>query len=360
MATISLCMIVRDEEQTLARCLDSVAGLVDEIVVTDTGSADRTKEIAAQYGRVVDFPWCDDFAAARNFSFAQATKDYILWLDADDVMEPADQERFAQLKAGLDGTADVVLLPYHTALDENGQPAFTYFRERLLRRAAGFQWEGAVHECITPRGRVRYGEAAVTHRKEKAADSDRNLRIYQAQLARGKIFSAREQFYYARELFAHGRYHEAAAAFEAFLDRPDGWVENRIEACCNLAECLCAVGQPAQARQALVRSFAEDSPRGEACCALAALELEQGRLSQAKFWYETALRTACNTRQGGFVKPACYGYLPCIGLCVCCDRMGHHAEAAQWNERAALYQPQSEAVAYNRRYFDAIGCEMSQ
>lgn len=355
MATISLCMIVRDEEQTLARCLDSVSGLVDEIIVVDTGSTDRTREIAAQYGRVVDFAWCDDFAAARNFSFAQATQDFILWLDADDVLEPDDRTRFAQLKEGLDDTVDVVLLPYHTAWDTQGRPTFTYYRERLLRRAAGFRWEGAVHECITPRGRIQYGEAAVAHHKEKTSDSDRNLRIYEAQLARGEDLGARGQFYYARELMTHGRYQEAADMFRAFLARSDGWVENRIEACGNLSSCLLALGRPAQARQALVCAFAEDSPRGETCCALAALELEQGRVEQAKFWYETALRAVCDARRGGFVNPECYGYLPCLGLCVCFDRLGRRMEAAEWNERAALYQPESAAVAYNRRYFDVAG-----
>lgn len=348
-------MIVRDEEQTLPRCLDSAADLVDEIIVTDTGSVDRTREIAARYGRVASFAWCDDFAAARNFSFAQATQEFILWLDADDVIEPADREQFARLKAELDETTDVVMLPYHTAVDERGRPTYTYFRERLLRRAAAFRWEGAVHECITPRGRVRYGQAAVTHRKGKPADGDRNLRIYQAQLARGETLNARGQFYFARELMAHGRQQEAVSAFRDFLDRPDGWVENRIEAWDNLAACLNALGQPAQARQALVRAFAEDSPRGETCCALAALELEQGRLMQAKFWYETALRAVCDARRGGFVRPACYGYVPCLGLCMCCDRLGRHAEAAEWNERAAVYQPQSAAVAHNRRYFQDKG-----
>ena len=147
MATISLCMIVKDEESVLARCLDSVQGIADEIVVVDTGSSDRTKEIAAAYGQVMDFAWCDDFAAARNFAFAQATKDYIMWLDAYDVIAPADRGRFLALKARLDGTADVVMLPYHIAFDEQGQPSFVYYRERLIRRAAGLRWEGAVHEC---------------------------------------------------------------------------------------------------------------------------------------------------------------------------------------------------------------------
>lgn len=111
MVTISLCMIVKDEEAVLGRCLDSAADIVDEVVVVDTGSSDRTKEIAGQYGRVLDFTWCEDFAAARNASFAQATKDFILWLDADDVIEPEAQSRFLQLKQELDETTDVVMLP---------------------------------------------------------------------------------------------------------------------------------------------------------------------------------------------------------------------------------------------------------
>ena len=351
MVTISLCMIVKDEEAVLGRCLDSAADIVDEVVVVDTGSSDRTKEIAGQYGRVLDFTWCEDFAAARNASFAQATKDFILWLDADDVIEPEAQSRFLQFKQELDETTDVVMLPYHTGFNEDGRPTYTYYRERLLRRAAGFRWVGAVHECIAPRGNIRYDDAAVSHHKEKAPDSDRNLRIYEKLLARGEKLDARGQFYYARELMMHQQFTQAVSAFENFLQRPDGWVENRIEACRNLADCLLAQGDRERARQALVRSFALDSPRGETCCALAALEMEDGRLEQARFWYETALRVPYAEQNGAFVKPQCYGYIPCLGLCVCCDRLGRHAEAAEWNERAAVYWPDSPAVAYNRRYF---------
>ncbi len=80
--TISLCMIVKNEEQTLARCLDSVADLMDEIIIVDTGSTDQTKTIAARYtDRVYTFDWNDDFASARNESLDKATCSYILWLD---------------------------------------------------------------------------------------------------------------------------------------------------------------------------------------------------------------------------------------------------------------------------------------
>ena len=92
-ATTSLTMIVKDEEHNISKCLSSVAGLFDEIVVVDTGSKDRTREIAREFGaRVFDFVWVDDFAAARNAALARATGDYAFWLDADDVIDPPQSE----------------------------------------------------------------------------------------------------------------------------------------------------------------------------------------------------------------------------------------------------------------------------
>lgn len=77
-------MIVKDEEEWLAQCLESVQGAVDEIIVVDTGSSDRSNDIARQYGaRIVPYVWCDDFAAARNAGLEQATGEWILFLDAD-------------------------------------------------------------------------------------------------------------------------------------------------------------------------------------------------------------------------------------------------------------------------------------
>ena len=86
---LTLCMIVKNEEATLSRTLDSVKGVVDEMVVVDTGSGDRTREIARESGaRVYEFEWCDDFAAARNECLKHAQGDWILVLDADEVLVP--------------------------------------------------------------------------------------------------------------------------------------------------------------------------------------------------------------------------------------------------------------------------------
>ena len=80
-------MIVKNEEAFLEKCLLSVQGLVDEIVIVDTGSTDKTKEIALKFtSKVYDFEWCDNFAAARNESLKYATGDWILVLDADEVI----------------------------------------------------------------------------------------------------------------------------------------------------------------------------------------------------------------------------------------------------------------------------------
>src|SRR5262249_27219816 len=81
-ARVSLCMIVKHEERHLATCLQSVHDLVDEMILVDTGSTDRTKDIAREFGaKVIDFTWQDSFAAARNASLKHATSDWILWLD---------------------------------------------------------------------------------------------------------------------------------------------------------------------------------------------------------------------------------------------------------------------------------------
>jgi glycosyltransferase involved in cell wall biosynthesis len=98
----SLCMIVRDEEQDLAECLESVADLIDEIVVVDTGSTDRTCDVARHFGaRVFNFPWVDSFAAARNESLRHATGDWTFWLDADDRLSGVNRTKLQRLFAGL-------------------------------------------------------------------------------------------------------------------------------------------------------------------------------------------------------------------------------------------------------------------
>ncbi len=173
--TISLCMIVKDEEKVIARCLDSVKHIVDEIIIVDTGSIDDTKEIVKKYTtHIYDFQWIDDFAAARNFSFSKATKDYILWLDADDVLLEEDQHKLLTLKKEFNSNTDAVSMSYHQGNDSNGNPLYITNRNRLLKRKKNFQWFGKIHEYIKVKGNVIASDIAIIHRKEKP-QTDRNF-----------------------------------------------------------------------------------------------------------------------------------------------------------------------------------------
>ena len=143
MITISLCMILKDEEDVLDRCLSSVKGLVDEIIIVDTGSTDATKQIALQYtDQVFDFAWIDDFAAARNYAFSKANMEYCMWLDADDVIEEKDRLDFLTLKNTLTLDTDIVMMRYNTAFDDDGNPSFWYYRERIIRNDQSHPWQG--------------------------------------------------------------------------------------------------------------------------------------------------------------------------------------------------------------------------
>jgi tetratricopeptide (TPR) repeat protein len=164
-------MIVKNESGNLPNCLGSVAGLFDEIVVVDTGSTDRTAEIAREFGaRVFDFVWVDDFAAARNAALARATGDYAFWLDADDVVDPPQREKLQVLFDGLrrgDEAAFVVRCSCDPGPNgDGGQTVVDHIRLFPLREDV--RWTYRVHEQILPALRrvnvpVRWTDITVRH-----------------------------------------------------------------------------------------------------------------------------------------------------------------------------------------------------
>ncbi len=355
MATISLCMIVKNEEETLARCLNSIYDLVDEIIIVDTGSSDRTVEIAARFTeKIYRYPWNDDFASARNESFSKASMDYCMWLDADDILEPAEREKFLLLKQSLPPDTDMVMMKYHTSFDETGKPAFTYDRERWIRNSPEYRWVGEVHEVISPAGKILYSDIAVSHRKTRPGDPDRNLKIYRKMLSLGKTLEPRHLYYYGRELYYHRKYEEAASVLEQFLNLPEGWAENKIEACTVCADCYNKLGRNDSSLMILLRSLSFDLPRAEVCCAIGNHFLQCGNYRNAVYWYETALTRDQTERTGGFIQPDCYDYIPLLQLCVCHDKLGNTKKAKEYNERAGLCKPYSKAYLYNKQYFESI------
>jgi glycosyltransferase involved in cell wall biosynthesis len=191
----SLTMIVKNEESNLPSCLTSVDGLFDEIVIVDTGSTDRTIEIARSFGaRVFDFPWVDDFAAARNAALARATGDFALWLDADDVVEPAEAGKVRSLLADLGNRADagyVVRCACDPSPDGTGGDTVVD-HIRLFPIREGLRWTYRVHEQILPalnrfKIPVEWTDIVVRHtgyvdQALRGRKLDRDARILRAEL----------------------------------------------------------------------------------------------------------------------------------------------------------------------------------
>ncbi len=146
---LSAALIVKDEEQYLEGCLRSIAGLVDECVVVDTGSLDRSPEIARDMGaRLYEYPWTGDFAEARNEALGHVRGDWVLYIDADERVRESSREALGELLSDRDKIGYYVLL--------HARPGFTPYREmRLFRNDPLVRFQGVIHENIWPGLRKR-------------------------------------------------------------------------------------------------------------------------------------------------------------------------------------------------------------
>ena len=236
MATLSLCMIVKNEEEMLGGCLESVKGCVDEMIVVDTGSTDRTKEIALEHGaKVYDFEWIEDFAAARNFAKSHCSSDYVLSLDADERLNPEEAESFRSSLDEADPKQNVIFLILSNAhsrfasvddvLSGKARQGSPVLLPRILKNVEGNDWHGAIHE--TPRldngafGRIDINIVHLGGDLEWRATrqkSERNLDMLLERREQGEGQTPLFWSYLASEFYNAGRKAEFLEALEKGWD----------------------------------------------------------------------------------------------------------------------------------------------
>ncbi|WP_026478569.1 glycosyltransferase [Alkaliphilus transvaalensis] len=349
MITISLCMIVKNEEALLARCLDTVKDLVDEINIVDTGSTDKTVEIAKQYtDRVYFFEWIGNFAAARNESFKYATKDYILYLDADDVILEEDRIKLKQLKESLDPSVDSVSMYYDASTDEFGNVTLRYRRNRLVKREKNFVWRGDCHQFLDVKGKIVNADISITHKKIKHAVG-RTISIYEKKIERGDVFTARDHFYYGNELRENGHYKKAIESYDKNIATKEGWIEDKIFACIFKADCYRHLGDLENELTSLYQSFKFSPPRAEACSRIGYIFQRQKNYKIAAFWYELATKQVPEADRWSFVYVDYHTWYPNLQLCVCYYNLGDFEKSYFHNEEARKYRPQDERILHNRQ-----------
>lgn len=238
--TVGLAMILKNEEHNLPQLFDSIKGCFDQICVTDTGSTDNTKEVAAQLGAEVhEFKWCDDFSKARNASYEPMKTDYIMWMDGDDILEGTDE--FKSWRDEIMHLADLWLSNYVYASRDDGSPACTFVRERVVKRSNNIKWKYFVHEGMVPgpNTKTQFIPSWRIRHKRTGADleNDRSRNISLFERNKDKI-DGRMLFYWGKELFEANKHLDAVRKLEDVLASSEPMeVHDRILSMQYLAMC---------------------------------------------------------------------------------------------------------------------------
>lgn len=290
-------MIVKNEEATLANCLNSFKDIVDEIVIVDTGSTDRTKEIAKRYtDKIYDFTWTHDFAAARNYSFSKATKEYIYVADADEIIDEKNQMKFMQLKEVLAREIEIVQMFYTNQLEYG--TTYNYDKElrpKLYRRIRNFVWMDPVHESVKLEPVVYDSDIEIIH-KPLGSHAARDFDTFYLAIQRGDILSEKMIHMFAKELYIAGTekdFIKAAPYFEQFLINKVCTQEELLYIQCVLVRYARQKGDIELLMKHALKNIAAEAS-SEVCYELGTYYYEKEEYEEALIWYyNAAYETEC-------------------------------------------------------------------
>ena len=350
----SLCLIVKNEAERIQACLDSTKDLFEEFCVTDTGSTDDTVSILKTYQmdkmKISHFTWIDDFAAARNFSFSKATGDFIMWLDADDVLPEESYQTLKRLKADMaDGKiqGDGYMFRYlYGCLD--------FFRLRLVRRSMNYRWYEPIHEYIQHQGSIITIPQIVVQHTRVHSNGDRNLKI----LEKNRFScTARAKYYYGRELIEHKRFVEAYKVLTKVVQNWDGWSEDLLNACNLLGHLLQDIpGLMKQVKETdvcrVVRQAFKHDIRPESLYIIATEKLKAKQYVEAIRFFKLCIATP--TEVGtvtGFIDKRYETFFPALQLTVCYFELKNMKEALAWHNKCLELEPEHPSVLQNEEFF---------
>ncbi len=298
MITISVCMIVKNEEKVLARCLDSLQGLADEIIVVDTGSTDNTKQIAARYtDKIYDFAWDHDFSAARNYSFSKATMDYIYVADADEVIDDQNRRRFLLLKQELLPEIEIVQMKYVNQLAFNTTYNFDKeYRPKLYKRVRNFIWVDPIHESVLLSPVVYDSDIEIMH-LPTSNHAGRDFDTFKRVLQKNGSLSPKLYAMYARELYIAGEekdFLEAYDYFRHFAEEENCSERERKIYECILTRCARLTNNIPEFIKYSLHNIADGKGSAEVCYELGEYYKEQKDYKEAIIWYyNAAYETEC-------------------------------------------------------------------
>lgn len=329
MATISLCMIVKNEERVLERCLECLKDIVDEMIIVDTGSTDSTKEIAKKYtDKIYDYQWKNDFADARNFSFSKASMEYIYVADADEVIDEENRRRFKLLKQALLPEVEIVQMKYCNQLEHGSVYNFdTEYRGKLYKRLRTFQWIDPIHETVNVEPIIFDSDVEIIHKPLEKHDR-RDFAAFAAILQRGQRFSKKLLDMYAKELFIAGQqedFFQAENFFKGVLKEERSLEEYKV-ADCILAK-ICFLRGDVEGFFTVCLKEVADNPPAEICTLLGEYYRQKGKWEEAVMWYLNAIH-----EQECILNIQYSKKIPMEGIIECYEKLGMVAEAGEYRK----------------------------
>lgn len=328
--TISLCLIAKDEVKNLPRLLLSVKDCFDSIEIVDTGSTDGTIELVTGWHHsgknpantpinLHYFSWVNDFAAARNFSFAQATTDYIAWMDCDDCL--SSRENFIQFRDHVMHMSPVWIATYKYSLDENGHSRCSFARERIIRRDTKWEWKYFVHEGLVTTNAdgtpimAQYATSwTINHLRSEEdvkKDTNRNLNIFEKHK---DSLDARMKYYYGKELFENKRPKEGLDWLTQALECKDLALHDRVLCTQYAAQAALQEGKPELAILLCHQGLQLEPNRAEYQCLIADAYVKKSQLKDALPYYHAARNSVTSGNDAQMVsasfvhEPAYYEY----------------------------------------------------
>lgn len=336
MITISVCMIVKNEEEQLGACLESLLPIADEIIIADTGSTDRTKEIAARFtDKIYDFAWIDDFSAARNFAFSKAKMDYIYTADADELLDAANIRRFLDMKRVLLPEIEIVQMHYLNLMEQN--TAYNSKRElrpKLFKRLRTFEWINPVHETVRLDPVIYDSDIEIQH-LAKGSHAKRDFATFQKALRKGMRLDKTLHSMYAKELFIAGDAEDFAEAEDFFArSYSDGsrTPDERREAACVLARGYRLNGRTADFFKFALRE-AVICPSSEMCAETGEYFYSQGDFAEALCWFNDAI-----FETEAVISVYVKGKDSLNRLAECYERIGELEKAREYRETAEKWE----------------------
>ena len=345
---ISLCFIAKNEEKVVERILKLGNKFADEIVFVDTGSNDKTVEIAKKHTKnVYNFNWVNDFSKARNFAFSKAKYEFLMWLDCDDFITEENVEKIIKLK-NENANFDTYMFNYKVGNDDKN--SITFYRERLIRNTPQAKFQGFIHEAIPPFGRIAYTDIEIEHKKEKQSNPKRNLEIYKYHIKNGENLSSRDTYYLGKEYYYNGYFYTARKILNKYLKMDRKYLPDVRDALLTLYIISTKKLKKSSVKY-LLNCINICGFESEILCKIGDEKLSCGEQILAIEYYEMALNCKKDGENKGFLKNEYYYLYPLLQLTYIYYKFGNIEKALYYHNLCLKENEEDNRVAYNQQFF---------